>query len=68
MIKKYFCDACGARFTAAPVVVAVDIIRDPLCPACGCACVYEDSDAGKRESVAALTEYENKVEIELDEK
>ena len=52
--QAYFCDECGARFTAHPTLA-------DLCPRCGCACVYPDTDDGRRQSINDLTAYENKL-------
>lgn len=52
--QAYFCEECGARFSAHPSLA-------DLCPRCGCACVYPDTDEGRRQSIADMTDYENEL-------
>ena len=62
--KKYFCDECGARFTAEPPKPTNFLPPAVRCPRCGCYCCYEDTNKGRAESVRDLTEYENEIETE----
>ena len=62
--KKYFCDACGERFTAKPPKPTNFLPPRVSCPVCGCYCTHEDNDHGRAESVRDLTEYENEIETE----
>ena len=55
MIKKYFCDECGARFAAEEKTFIA-------CPECGCYCTYEDTEQGSAEAVKDMTQYENEIE------
>lgn len=57
MVIEYFCDECGAIFTAKKA----NFIR---CPKCGCYCCYENNEKGKAESIKDLTAYENEVDAD----
>ena len=60
MVIEYFCDECGAIFTAKKA----KFIR---CPKCGCYCCYENTDEGRLQSIKDLTSYENEVDIGDDD-
>lgn len=62
---KYFCDYCGRSFeSSTPERDPLGLLNDIACPHCGSFDIFPDTPEGHAASVAALTEYENKTEIE----
>lgn len=58
---KYFCNCCGNHFeNALPEKDSVGLLNLIACPKCGDYDVYPDTAEGAKQSIDALTDYENK--------
>lgn len=64
---KYFCNCCGTHFTNEfPERDHLGLLNDITCPRCGVYDIYTDTPEGAAQSVKDLTDYENKIEIDVD--